>query len=553
MKCVEKFSKYLLIIPLLAIICSCNEKEQGDPFPDDFVWNLTPDSFTPYTEVISVGPDSLFTGAESFEHEHDLPYMVQSTGLSLKDLGTSILTGCASGLGSFAVNTLLSTAFGEIFESEEVQLLNQVLDKLEVMETKLDELTSLAMQMYNDLKETEQNAIVASYKTIEQHLLNLSFVNTDIYGRLESAIANGYDEEAIKSIISAWETSVINGISAPYAAQSLAAEILNFSYKFNSTPYNFFMVTDMIAFDSYPWEESGYEYREMYRAFVSAELVRAMFLSAACYQMHKSANSLNNLSSYALTLEKFFELCKVVHHDDVAICQIKGAHFTVGRDALVIREGFDWTFGQTHITPQQAIVLEGTPTSIPSKDEVNSYLSSQLTDAEVQAIIGYYKSVHPSEFTLLDCFADGGMKIPAGCIPNYTLKPDTQEVENATPIYFGTADSGIFVYSEDPWDDFIEEGWHFGLGFVYQAGVPVGSYRRTNVFGFMISYLQAWKPVRIVEDYEHPAYSSIAFGLSYHMIDNLYYYDRWFFTKGEPRYNYPDNVLMLRKNSLKRY
>lgn len=549
----------VLICLSLPIFASSCEKDKPNTIPDDFVWDI--DSFVPYTESVSVGPDSskIATSTPIYDRKEPGIPPVQADGLSWVSLGTSLLSGSVSGIGSFISNTILTKAFSSLMESEEVKLLNRVIDKLDKMDTKIDKISEIAESTYDIVVETELNTLISAFTGVNQHLSNLSDINDYYFELLENTVAAGGDEESLKKVLNEWAHSSVNGSEAFLAVQSLAREIVQFNYKYNGSNFNYCMVFDLITYDNCPWEEVGYNIREMYRASASTVLAKSLYLSAAFYKMSNTTKSLDNLLDCARTLESYFKACNVVRHNNLAICQIKGAHFSVDRNALVKKSGFGWDTSleirERAITPKQAVAAEGLLLTPPSASEVDAYLASQLTNAEVKAIMSYYQAIHPYDYTLIDCFAEGGMVISDEFVSEYTMIPGTDEVQSLSEIYFGTAETNITIYCENDPDKHTSEGWHFGVLNSFQAGIPVGSCRgHMKLWTFDIPVYPAWVPIPVIDDPDHPARSTIGLPVyDFHKAsDGFYYYDKWYLRE-EPPYSYPGTYIMLKKGSLSRY
>lgn len=533
---------------MLVLACSC-DKTMQKYVPQNFNWDIT--SYTQYSDINSIGPDSISFAANEFYAGRKPPY--SDDGLSWVGMGTSLLTGCASGVGSFAMNKLLTYAFSDLMQSDEVKLLNKVMTQLDKMNSKLDTLTSIAEGIYSTMGESELNNIVAAFNQVDLHLENFKKVNNFFYERLNNALAANASESEMIDIVREWGKTSVNGTDAYIATQNLASEILRFSYKYKGIPYNYCMVFDMIAFDSFPWECLGYDYREMYRAAAAAELTRCLYLSAAYYNSYSASASIeSDIKPCAQMLADFFDKSKVVRHNDVAICQINGAHFSMDKDALVQRNGFTLKGMVGYMNSDQTITAEGEVYALPSKEEISAYLSSQLKDKEVQAIIGYYKAVHPYDYTFMDCLAEGGVKIPNEFKARYTISPDG-EVKAFDRIFFGTADTKFYCHAQNPLMEYSDP-IYFGIRDFYIVGMPVGGAVYLDISVMKIPTACGWKTFGELRDPDH--YDSYTFTVdpnrSSTVKDGERHYNDWKM-EDVPYYNYPDMFIMLKNGSLKRY
>lgn len=544
----NKLSRIFAYILIPAFVCSCDITETHFT-PQNFNWDIT--SFTEYSDINSIGPDSLNFAANQVYQNEKPPYHVD--GLSWAGMGTSLLTGCASGLGSFLTNKLLSYAFSDLMQSEEVKLLNKVIKQLDEMDSKLDDLTSIAEGIYAKLDETELNEIIEAFNQVDLHLETFKRVNNFFYERLNNALAAGASDSEIASIVREWGNTTVNGTTAYIAAQSLASEILKFNYKYNGTAYNYCMVFDMIAFDSFPWERLGYDYREMYRATAAAELARSLYLSAAYYKSYEATASIqSDIIPCAEILSEFFAKSPVIRHYDEAICQINGAHVAIKLDALVQRKGFTQSFRGKYMNSDETITAEGEISAVPSKEETAAYLASQLKDSEVQAIIAYYKAVHPYDYTLMDCFADGGMKVNPEFKGHYTIS-EKGEVDKFDAIFFGTSDTKFYCHAQDPLKNYSDP-ISFGIKDFYIVGMPVGGAKYLEIFVVKIPGVCGWKTAGEYVDPEHgDSYKlTVDPNRSSSVKDGIRHYNDWKLDDA-PHFTYPDTFIMLQKGSLRRY
>lgn len=490
---------YILLIAvlMLPVFAGCGDDVLTPENPQEIIEEPTP--VNPYdlaAALQSHGPEAGFKAAQTVRPVGST--LAETSGISWSSLGTSILTGCASGLGSFLVNRTLAYACDALFgeESQELVLLHDVIDKLNDVEERLDNLTSIAESIYEKLDETELNAIFSSFKGIDAQLASLSSVNDFYYDRL----AKAGSEQEIKEIVGEWGTTTINGNPAYSSVLTLSKSILDFTYSYNGAYVNFCSVYDMIVFDNVAWECLGYDYRDMFRAYAAANIARGLYLTFAYYSLFEAESSLNQVAKTADRMAKYFESCPVIRDPEHVVCQIKGAHFRLPVDCLdEHRHSLAWPEGgkcalssidflmytQTDVmklydirhnnTISDEMYLYNTILSDAAKKD--QFLKSQLTNDEVMAIMNYYADSQDGWMSFVDILAMAGVTVPDSCRTRfYSVEPGV--FKDINEVYFGTSDTEIIAFhdSDDPWHTSNRgDCCRMSISGFFMAGLPVSA------------------------------------------------------------------------------
>ncbi len=501
----KKFYSILLVaVLMLPVFAGCGDDVLTPEDPQEIIEEPTPvDPYDLNAALMSHGPEAGLQTVSLARPVSTTP--TGTTGLSWSSIGTSILTGCASGLGSFLVNRALTYACDAIFgeESQELLLLHDVMDKLNDVEERLDNLTSIAESIYEKLDETELNAIFSSFKSIDAQLASLSSVNDFYYSRLSKAGS----EEEIKDIVREWGTTTINGNPAYSSVLTLSKSILDFTYSYNGAYVNFCSVYDMIVFDNVAWENLGYDYRDMFRAYAAANIAHGLYLTFAYYSLFEAESSLEQVVKTANRMANYFNSCPVIRDSEHVVCQIKGAHFRLPVDCLdEHRHSLAWPewgkcalssidflmYTQTDVMKIYPITHNNTISDemylynviLSDAARKDEFLKSQLTNDEVMAIMNCYINSSEGGMSLFDILALAGVKVPESCQTMY-VQTTPGEFKNVNEVYFGTSDTEIIGFHDngDPWNTTNKgDCCRMSISGYFMAGLPVSAtYKGTPV------------------------------------------------------------------------
>lgn len=503
----------LALFAVAALAVSCDGKDDPEePQSEITPFNWTENGSTKPVEISEIaGPDiGSSKESQSFisnEYVRDKRLVQTDNGFSWAAAGTSLLSGCFSGLGSFAVNKALNALFPADDDMQAcIKKLDEVLEKLDDIDKKIDGITQAAGQIYDKLDEMELNQMYTAWNQIDQKIASLSRANAMCFSRLRAASYDQKSDNEMMEIIKEWATSVVGGYSVYLAVENIADEIFHFSQKYNGAYLNYFSAFDLNVYNSLPWEAMGYIYREQYRAEVAAELARGFYLLGFYYAAYEATDNLRSLKTCVQSFEELFKENEVKYHNDVAVCQISGAHFILDvENPFWDRDYFHYNNETLRSTSKIVLGNEGhgnyswdeIPDGYYSDMEArydNNFITYQLDSAEVTKIINYYKFYDESK-SLLDIFRDGGVKVS----PDYNCQYvyDGSYVKACSnDVFFGVKQTAFFCSADDP-DIRIERSMlylpggddqvDFRLKNYYDAYFPAS---KTRVYSVKIGFMR---------------------------------------------------------------
>lgn len=559
-----KFSRLFALLCFASILCSCDRDEidvnDNDYDPASFVWQKK--TFVPYSYCPGIGPSADMVPDDGLLRL-DSAMDQSSEVISWSSIGTSIVTGAASGVGSFLAGQLLSTVFAAFMDDGQ----QEIMDALDGISSELNNLKSLANDILNRLDEMEMNDLMSKFDAINAKLSLFDEFNRSYFEQIENAIKHDASEKELNEMVVEWGNTTIDGWPACVSAKDVVNDILNFRFQYNGVNINYCMVIDMLAFDMFPWESQGYDFRDMYRGETAAKIARCLYLSGAYYSTRGLLKSVEGVESYAMSLAEYFEACEVDRRNDYAVCQIQDAHFAMKRDALVQRKGFyfsekpnyyNWQKDATKCMGEKtSLLLEGKVSTIPDGKAADDYLSNQLTNKEIQAIMKYYTPTHPYDYTLLDCLEQGGVVVPDIFKSKYTMSGETPNyVTSFDIIYLGFADTRFYLHGPEdvPVMTDLQE-LHFGIQNFYMVGVPIGGVGCVEwLYGGWLPFFYANRIMGSYDDTSHTKSPQLLLNMGDYSYkkDGYYYYDKWAFYD-VLQYNYPETFIMLKDGSMERY
>lgn len=543
-----------------ALFCSC-ERDEPDVYikdydPADFVWQKKP--CTPYSYFPGIGPSTDIVTGDMLRYDSS-PYL-GTEPISWADIGISLATGAASGAASFLTGQLLSVVFSAFMEDDQ----QKIMKSLDGISNELNNLKALGYDLLNKLDEMEMNELLGKFDAINADLNLFDEFNRSYFEQIENAIRDGASEKSLKEMVLEWGGTSINGWPAWLAVKDVINDVLNFNFKYNGINLNYCMVIDMLAFDMFPWESQGYDFRDMYRGETAAKIARCLYLAAAYFTVRGLPKYVEDIESYALSLEEYFEECAVQRRDSVAVCQIQNAHFILEKDALVERKGFYFTESaridnwfrdpSKCMNESNSVLLEGLVSKIPDGNSTSRYYSGQFTNNEIQSMINYYTPTHPYDYTLLDCLAEGGIIIPDKFKAAYTMSNEKPDIATSYDrIYFGYADTRFYLCSDGRVN---RQGDPIRLGVknFYMVGLPIAGNVGVNVGGNWTSVFSARNYNYAIDSKTHTRFPDVILDTEQWAYESAgsYYYDKWAFYN-VLKFEYPGTFIMLKEGSMKRY
>lgn len=375
-----------------------NDKERFalakyDSTLDEMVGSLKA-SFTPRLQL----PSGFEGPTEYVSLSSEIPSL---SGTSVANLyaGETIWQWIAKGLVSGSASTVARLIIQSLIQDEESKQLDEILSQVSLVNAQLAELINL---VHNTTYEKYLNERTNAYLNPMRNLSNEYIL------RVKEAWQD--DPESVGPIVIEWANRTVGGNPA-------YVEVKNFIDYLTGTVVeqkNLYQMYDMYVFNTHPWENKGYAMRENLRAGDLAVIAQSLFLTRLYYAYgdfsETTRESLcNDLKDSFEGFKNFCDNNSVVHHDDQAICQIKGAHFTMPV-ALVARDFQDHPW-MPYKTPWEFENQESAWWLVNGDTEYNCAQIYRfcMTEDEAKAIAGYYKG------STITCMAEA-LTQEAGCI-----------------------------------------------------------------------------------------------------------------------------------------
>lgn len=390
--------------------------------------------------------------------------------------GGGLVAGMFSPLGSMLTNAILGG-------DETQQKLDKIIGELKVIENQMNILmsnTELALQV---LDEVNYNQIHQNYTEFQSILTSLTNVN-DIYTRrLEAIHENSMNldpdemEQQIVQVMQEWGNQQIPYCGNAYNALNQLSNRLYSSLIFHGSQRNIFDIYDVIVFHNTPWEMTGYDIRDMFRAAVATEVLRSAWLSALYYRTINADDKVLEVGTTINTLNAFFshDGNTVNRRYDKVVCQLSGALFILQSDALTWHKSWTCTTNISGLNGQKHAFLDGI---VSDADNVNVAHDSQLTNAQISQITTYYRTSFGKDYTILNCLQDGGMIVPGHYNTIFTLQNAySNEVANYEDVYLMSQETTMDIYV-DNWfwlAEIFGESIFRTSGF-YNVGLPLNGY-----------------------------------------------------------------------------
>lgn len=433
--------KFLILISVLLTAMACDrnlDPEVETPDPIEAI-----EDYAPYVDPTLAVGDNL--GAETLDPKIDNTVVQtdQFIGIDWTAAGKKVLDAAIDKLASYG-GTIGTTIAGilspiiseELFgpepASEEMIMLNNVLENIHQMDAKLDLIIQNTEKIYKRLEELELNTLLDKFITTRHHLESVRDLNDFTYAMLSATS----DPKEQYRIIDEWSKTFVNGNSAYLEVNNILREITNYSYTYNGVNVNFCAAIDLFVFSGVAWEASGYNYREAFRAQISTEITRASILLYAYYSMKfgnstYAKTSMDNIVKNLEMLKAFVEDSAVLRHPDYAVLQLPGHHVKWRVDALCkrarsVRECcFENNYANAYLESagylwaacyRDGMVYSQVHYQWDDDREDNDHIASpafekqQFTEEEIKAIVNYYMPAYP-DITLLDAIQDGGIVI----------------------------------------------------------------------------------------------------------------------------------------------
>ncbi len=346
-------------------------------------------------------------------------------------LGTFLLQQGGGALVSVFTKPLVNMLSTAIFGGDGVsEKLDMVLDKLNVIEQDMNTLMTMTQQALSAIDNLHYTSLYRYYTDFQSILTSLKDANdlcVDRLGLIESNAQN-LDSDALDQqiwqVMNDWGGTHVSCGDA-YLALNQICNVYLFQPgpEYNYQSRNMFAIYDVIVFHNTPWEKTGYDIRDMFRAAVAAETLRTAWLTALYYRSLFNNGlisqnllnvKLNDIKTIINGLNTLFSNNTVERHPNVVRCQLHDALFTLDADALEEHKG--WTFTKNAYYPLNGtkhVFSQGTITSTSNDANITAARNSQLTNSQISQITTYYKTKFGENYTILNCLEDGGLIVPS--------------------------------------------------------------------------------------------------------------------------------------------
>ena len=288
----------------------------------------------------------------------------------------------AKGLVSGASSTVARLIIQSLVQDEESKTLDTILSQVNMVNAQLAELINL---VHNTTYEKYLNERTSSYLNPMRNLSNEYIL------RVKEAWQD--DPDSVGPIVIEWANRTVGGNPA-------YVEVKNFIDYLTGTVVeqkNLYQMYDMYVYNTHPWENMGYEVRENLRAGDLAVIAQSLFLTRLYYAYGNFTETTRESLCEELRgcFENYQTFCKahpVEHHDDQAICQIKGSHFSMPKE-LVSRDFYNHPW-MPYETPWEFENQESAWWLVNGDTHYNcaQIFKFCMSEDEAKAISGYYKA-----------------------------------------------------------------------------------------------------------------------------------------------------------------
>lgn len=265
---------------------------------------------------------------------YPLAFAPSSNKLQTRALSGTVIDICkwlAEKAAMSAGSTVAKEIYRDLFESAEQREMEKISTQIETINEDLKKF----MDMYENT--TYENYLNIRSIDYVSALNNYSF---PYIVRLRNC--NPDDTDQIRKILQDWHDKGVGGTTA----DTYMLNFIDFLTKTTSQGNHMYDIYDIYAFNTTPWESMGYDFREELRnadlAVIGTNTVLSILYTKYTndYDDKSRAEILNNLTAKVEVFNKYFNEHKVERHDDLAICQIPGAHFVMNR-TLIERDYFN--------------------------------------------------------------------------------------------------------------------------------------------------------------------------------------------------------------------
>ncbi|MCQ2174631.1 MAG: hypothetical protein MJY61_05805 [Bacteroidales bacterium] len=425
-------------------------------------------------------------------------------------------------------------------ESERVNMkLDEIISSLSEINAKLDAMYDKMIQIQQQIDEAQINILATQVQALNSKTSVMSYHNLETYDKIVKVLDAPDADARIAEIINEWAHTNVNGTEARFNALSYVDEMVNplTYFTYHERKLNMLQVYDLTVFDAYPWEYQGYEDRELFREKVATEGVLSLSFAYIFYDLQGNTT----MSQTCLkALEKFRDFMQVnqVQYDFThARCQIRGAYLLIDLSAVWDKtscsgKNFNMMLlnqmnGTTWYPNEWMFGLFNLEAPSNSSDAITAARNTQLTDAELQALINYYRKVSPG-VSLFKSLQGTGIVFPNSYGDNTEIYIGTRNTE--TCMWITSTSSSHSYYTE--------------FSNVYDAGHAVSSMNKKVAYVFYQGVYSFSYP----NDYYSAAVNVPGYSGSYR------HYRRWFLDTQATSYAGPGNhFFFFKTGTVQRY
>lgn len=329
-----------------------------------------------------------------------------SNGFTVSGLAEEIALGVGRGMLSYAGSRLASYIMSLVEpssgpEKEMMETLQNISKQVDAIQGQLTGISNQLVEILDELTDISEDVKVIRdmmaakiYTDYRKDLIAISNLNMEYYEQVEDA---AYDTARLTQILEAWAKESVNGSSARLAAKNLADLLVDGSMS-SADPCKIY---DMIVFNTLPWESQGYDLRDEFRAADALILLRGLQLSYMYYLYTNNESMATSIANTTNKLAKYYETHPVVRSNDMAICQIRGAHVKLSKKISDI--SYFKLNAPAYLTGKQMVAAHayGENISVPTEQQVNVFSQQILSIKELQAIMSCYMSTSKKDKSLL--------------------------------------------------------------------------------------------------------------------------------------------------------
>ena len=286
------------------------------------IFNRTDNTMEHYKDGISIVPrmlpkDKEYTGPSKYD---EMPLLSKpALAIDWTDLLTWIGEAAVKSASGMAASAFLDFIFSGDTASAS---LDDVLSRIAEIKEMLNTMITL---YHNSVYEGKLNERSKLQYEMHNH-------NYEAFIRLKNAST----EDQAREIIKSWADKTVGGNPA-------YEQVLNYMDFLNTTVIeqkDIFNMYDLYTYNTTPWEHHGYAYRESLRKSDIAAVAEGLFLTQY-YQMVRTdldevsrKEILNANATKFKAFSDFVQKHPVEHHDQMAVCQIQGAHFVMEKQSV---------------------------------------------------------------------------------------------------------------------------------------------------------------------------------------------------------------------------